>query len=365
MDFDGCVTWYARTWTFVGHLWAIVLVSVPGRIVSFMLVRMSSSARRVLLYAGLGALVVLNAVLAIMLLTRDTSAQSIDGERYTPPVVAGSPDGSADESDTEAPSESESGASALTEPDESESDAPAVDAQAPVPAERLIASANGDVAWRAVVGSCEDPGSVELTTDGGATWSSADVGELAPVSRLKAITPAAVFAIGGADPDCSPTYAGSVDGGTSWEQAPELVEGSWYVDPTDRAVLGTTVGQVDAPCEIAGLAGFDDNSAAILCTDGSLTVSTDGGASWTTAVEETDAVSIGLTLQGYVLAGSSEDCAGTQIWSAGIEGTTAPVGCAEDVQPVAGQTAVAGAGSSMWLWAGEETLVSADAGVTW
>lgn len=332
-----------------------------------MLVRMSSRARKALPYAGLAILVVLNVVLIGLLLTRDYSAESATGDSYTPPTV-----GSADESTSDAVGENSSGESGSAEPveeqdsgAESESDAPAVGAQEPLPAERLIASANGDVAWRAVVGSCEAPGTVELTTDGGASWSPTDVGDLAPVARLKAITPAAVFAIGGTAPDCSPSYAGSVDGGNNWEQAPELVDGSWYVDPSDRAVLGTSVGEVDAPCEISGLAGFDDNSAAILCTDGSLTVSTDGGASWATAAEETGAVAIGLTLQGYVLAGSAEDCAGTQIWTAGVEGSTAPVGCAEDAQPEAGQTAVAGAGSAMWLWAGEETLVSPDGGVTW
>ncbi|MGC5629543.1 WD40/YVTN/BNR-like repeat-containing protein [Georgenia sp. Z1344] len=324
---------------------------------------MSSSARRVLLYAGLGALVVLNVVLLALLLTRDVSAESVMGDAYTTPTAGSVTDESpSDEGTTPAESPSDD---VVEGPTESESDAPAIDVPMPEPAERLIASASGDVAWRAIVGSCEAPGSVELTTDGGATWSPADVGGLAPVSRLKAITPAAVFAIGGVDPNCSPTYAGSVDGGNNWEQAPELAQGSWYIDPSDRAVLGTSVGEVDAPCEVAGLAGFDDNAAALLCTDGSLTVSNDGGASWTTAAEETNAVAIGLTLQGYVLAGSDEECAGTQIWTAGVEGDTAPVGCAEDVQTEAGQTAVSGAGGAMWLWADDETLVSTDGGSTW
>ncbi|MGC5617423.1 hypothetical protein [Georgenia sp. Z1491] len=40
-------------------------------------------------------------------------------------------------------------------------------------------------------------------------------------------------------------------------------------------------------------------------------------------------------------------------------------GSAEGADPEAGQTAVAGAGDAMWLWAGEETLVSADGGASW
>ncbi|MGC5617429.1 WD40/YVTN/BNR-like repeat-containing protein [Georgenia sp. Z1491] len=328
---------------------------------------MSPRVRRPVTYALIGVLVLLNIVLIVLLLLRDPASASGEAGEYVPPSVGTSPEesssGSGVEGDGPDESASETPGETAEAPSESESDGP-VEAALPVPAERLLASANGEVAWRAVVGDCQNPGTVELTTDGGATWSPTDTG-LAPVTRLKAITPTAVFAVGGVDPDCAPVYAGSVDGGNNWEQAPELVDGTWYIDPSDRAVLGTTVGEVEAPCEVAGLAGFDDASAALLCTDGSLSVSTDGGSSWTTTAEETGAVAVGLTLQGYVLAGSAEGCEGTQLWTAGVEGSTAPVGCAEGAEPAAGQTAVAGAGDAMWLWAGEETLVSNDGGASW
>src|SRR5699024_2539023 len=127
----------------------------------------------------------------------------------------------------------------------------------PVPTGRLITAASADHAWRATVGSCEDGASLEVTDDGGESWTAVDPG-LTPIVRLKALDEATMFAIGGSD-GCDPSFQITASAGDIWQEADEELGGSWYVQPADRNVVRGPGGEA-APCEadVVDLAGLSN-----------------------------------------------------------------------------------------------------------
>src|SRR5690625_2550465 len=127
---------------------------------------------------GLGVLLLVTVVL-VGLALRPVQAPASDGTPYTPPPT-NSP--TAPESPSEEPSPSESASEEpINEPTEEPTEAPE-----PVPTNRLLTAASADRAWRADVGSCDEPGALEVTSDGGGSWDEVDPG-LAPIVRLKAL----------------------------------------------------------------------------------------------------------------------------------------------------------------------------------
>lgn len=314
-------------------------------------------------YAAIVALVVLNAVLIFMLLRPPEPPQSEPRPAFTPEPATTS----AGPTDSLSP----------PAPEPAPTPEPTADEAAPAgaqPAQRLLAAASDSVAWRASTGSCEAPGVVEYTEDGGATWAPREPG-VTPVSRLKVQSGSALVLIGGTA-DCAPTYAATSDAGDTWVTADEYLAGSWYLLPGDRTRLNAPTGEVAAPCagEPVGLAGLDSQRGAVLCADGTLQVTSDGGAAWAPAGSAPDALALGLRADGYVLATASPACTGLAVLlldpaGAGLpdDGGNLPdgAGCAPvtDAQP--GQVAVSGTQDAIWLWSGDEVLVSADAAQTW
>ena len=70
---------------------------------------------------------------------------------------------------------------------------------------RLLAANSGRVAWRATSTDCKGKAVVEVTTNGGRSWSKTNPG-LTAIVRLKAYGDSSVFAIG-ADTSADPMYA--------------------------------------------------------------------------------------------------------------------------------------------------------------
>lgn len=302
---------------------------------------MLSQHRRSWSVAGLGALIVLNVVLVGLLVLRP--APVLDPEPgASRPTVA----------ETETP--------AKREPAELPTEAaPAAEAG---PAEHLIVNADATTAWRVAVGECDDPAVMERTTDGGETWEELDV-DLAPVSRVRVLGPQNLFVIGGGE-DCEPTYRSSSSGGSDWLTSDQYLEGSWYLLPSDRLTMAAPAGEVEVPCEPVDLAALDAADAAVLCTDGTLALTPDGGASWDETEAPLGAAAIGVADDGYVLAGSDDEC----------EDGVAVALIASDGEPLAetacaaaegGTIAVSGTAGALWLWADEDVYVSTDGGQTW
>lgn len=307
--------------------------------------------------AALAALVVLNAVLLILVLRPSTPPPSDE------PVPTFSP----------VPVTPGAVAGATSSPTPEAVPAPAV---TPVAATRLLTAANDRVAWRATMGTCEEPAVLERTDDGGATWTPLAPG-VAPAVRMKASSDTQVFVIGGNPAaGCAPTFAFSRTSGDSWVADDGELAGSWYLAPQDRATIHGPRAEVPLPCATAvDLAGLDLSRAGLLCTDGGVWLTADGGVSWARAGTVADAVAIAPTADGYLLAALRPDtCAGVGVFPVASDGAgtseaaaagAGPLGCAPIEGVVPGEVALAVAGSEVWMWAGDAVLRSSDAGLTW
>lgn len=302
---------------------------------------MPSQHRRSWSVAGLGALIVLNVALVGLLVLRPAPALDPEPGASSRPTVA-EPETPAKREPAELPTEA----------------APAAEAG---PAERLIVNADATTAWRVEVGECDDPATMERTTDGGETWEELDVG-LTLVSRVRVLGPQNLFAIGGGE-DCEPAYRSSSSGGSDWLTSDQYLEGSWYLLPSDRSTMAAPAGEVEVPCEPVDLAALDAADAAVLCTDGTLALTADGGASWNEEEAALAAAAIGVADDGYVLAGSDDECEDA-VAVALIASNGEPL--AEAVcTPAEGDTmAVSGTEGALWLWA-DDVYVSADGGQSW
>ncbi|TNC19707.1 hypothetical protein FHE66_02330 [Georgenia sp. 311] len=297
---------------------------------------MASRSSRRLPVAGLGALVLLNVVLVALLVTRPTT-----------PVVD-----VADRPATVTP-----GVEATTPPTKQETDGLA-EVERLARSGRLLVNVDGTTAWRATAGSCGEAGTVERSVDGGLTWQELPV-DLAPVSRLRALGPESLSVIGGGA-GCAPTYLSSSTAGASWTANDQYLDGSWYLVPGDTDLMGAPAGTVETPCEAVQLAALDTAHAAVLCADVSLALTADGGATWTRHTPDVRARAVGLTDEGYVVAGAWEACADTLAvalirpdGSAGEEPT-----CSGVVAPSGEDLAVSAAGGRVWVWTGDEVTVT-------
>ncbi|MGH3704187.1 MAG: hypothetical protein ACRDT9_06115, partial [Agromyces sp.] len=203
---------------------------------------------------GLGVLVVVVVVLSVVALNRH---RPVAGAGATPRDTA--PVAATEEAASEAPTD-------------------------PVPtvmASRVLTAADANGAVRATVTTCPEPTTVEVTSDGGASWESFVAPGVASAQRITVGDDAFIGVIGLAVDGCAPTFERSFVGGAAWETAAEEVASAWYVDPVDRALIHSPNGAHPAPCgAVVQLAVAGDTLAAVLCDDGTVHATVDGAGSW-------------------------------------------------------------------------------------
>ncbi|MGC0249410.1 hypothetical protein [Pseudactinotalea sp. Z1748] len=318
---------------------------------------MDSSKRRTLAFIAIAVLVVLNLVLILALVLRPTTP---DPSESPPPVtLAPSPTGT-EPTEISTPTEDE--------PDEPHSDDDA-DSEDPLatpgptslpPAERFLANFDDSIAWRGTVGSCDAPGELERTVDGGESWEPVEI-DLAPLSRLRPLGPEGAFAIGG--DNCEPTYINTTDGGISWVQNNDLLDGSWYLHPADPDYVGSPSGLVEAPCEIARLVGLDTVGGGVLCADGTLMITDDAAITWDVASPDAAVLAMGPADEGYVTINQADACdEGFAVASLDRMGATDAETCVNIPDP--DDLAISAAGSGVWIWDGEEAVFTPEVGLS-
>lgn len=298
---------------------------------------MSSVSRRWVVTAGFGALLVFNLVLIALLAFRPSTPR-VEGREAS--YVLPSADGEAAVTKREP--------AALSTADEDEERAQA---------QRLLAAADGTTAWRATAGSCGDPGTLERTVDSGETWEAVPL-DVAPVSRIRVLNADSLFIIGGGE-GCELTYVSSSTAGETWTTNDQYLVGSWFVIPEERAVIATPAGNMSAPCVVTELAGLDASHAAALCEDGSLALTADGGVTWAETTPDLRALALGVADNGYALAGVLQECGddiAVMVTDTSANGAAAPSCTAISVNE--SRLAVSASGGVVWLWAGDEVLVS-------
>lgn len=136
-----------------------------------------------------------------------------------------------------------------------------------------------EVVTRAAVRSCEDadgPAVVEVSRDGGASFDAVEV-PLAAVRRVQVESADDLVAVG-TNGRCEPVARVSGDGGETWEPAP-LESAGWSLVGDGQLV--SPAGELgDIGCAPAAVSGVTDEDAVVLCDDGGVLRTENGGGFW-------------------------------------------------------------------------------------
>lgn len=237
-----------------------------------------------------------------------------------------------------------------------------------VPMRRLLVVSSARQGWRATVGDCDTPGTIELSEDGGKRWRKVSNAGLSPVSSLNALYPNLLSAVGGGK-DCQATFAISYTSGDYWQTRDHKLGASWYLTPKDRNEIRAP-GNRAKLCDrdMVDLAPVDENNAAALCADGAVFSTQNAGATWGSVGRLKGAVALGSDAAGYVIASLGQECTGVALNSFSITAQTVKrkaTRCAPVNGARAGEVDVARTENTLWVWGGTTVAVSNDAGNSW
>lgn len=228
----------------------------------------------------------------------------------------------------------------------------------------VLAAVDDATAYRATTGSCPQTAAlIEATTDGGVDWVAATPADARSIQAISAS--AEQVSIIAADPaSCAPAAYTSFVGGAEWESADQLAT-SWYLDG-GRVV--SPAGVPPSPCEHpVQLVGRSSAEAAVLCSDATVSTTTDAGAAWQTSAPMRGVVSVASVPDGYVVAVVGLDgCAGAQVLALATDLSAGAPGACVPAEAAPGATVIASAPSGvLWFWSGEVVARSSDGGATW
>ncbi|WP_256793829.1 hypothetical protein [Terrabacter sp. Ter38] len=188
------------------------------------------------------------------------------------------------------------------------------------PVRQVIAAVDDRRAWRGTLGTCRDGGAtLSVTTDGGRTWTT----RTPPVQAMGRVQPVDAdrgFVIGAKGAGCAVGEYATDDDAASWS-GPRDVEGGWSRRPGGDPTRVITPTRPDArpcgPTTVVDLARVSATRAVVVCADGRLVRSTDGGGKWTALATVKGALAVGArdgagAAQIYV-ARATDDCAGVEV----------------------------------------------------
>ncbi len=226
----------------------------------------------------------------------------------------------------------------------------------------ILSAASGTVAWRAYGGGGDcllgATAVVELTTDGGSTWSRAPEGDTAIHEVLalasESATTAAMIATTGSD--CTVRALRTTTGGTSWSETP-TPDALPYVDPQDPGRLVFAGAAIAAPCPVARQVAAVHDTVLVLCATGgawyrdSAATPAISRAEWT-ALEVSPSrsvLAIGGSPTGFGLALAGYGC--PWVPGAATELPYVEVGnsCVHPIHGVPASLALAAAGPDLWI----------------
>ena len=319
--------------------------------------------RRLAATLGLVVLVIIDAALvfaALRITGRSSAAETPVTDVTAGPTTSEPAPGPSET--TTAPTTS---ASSTTTPDARPTNVPGA------PTTVVLSALNGDVAWRATVGSCgSGGGAVQVSTDGGKTWRNR-TSPYPAITRIQATDATKGFIVG-ADPSCSMGVRTTSDAGATWPGTSPLAD-TLARDAKDPSKVRAPGNLTVAPCDTApvvDLARSSPTAAQVLCADGTLRSSTDDGRTWPEAGKVTsglaiDSRAVGSTVTTYV-AWSKEGCEGVQV-SRVVNGQISDLGCAPTgAEAGPGKvTLAAPTPDTGWLLVGGSTWRSSDGLKTW
>ena len=231
---------------------------------------------------------------------------------------------------------------------------------------------NESGAWRGSAGSCPAaPAALEFTIDGGAIWTPSLAAPKLGVASVLALNrgPQGSTEVVAQPAQSCVAQLFSASARTDRWQLLGGVEKQWFVLPGGGASINTPAGVRATPCaSVVGVRARTDGGVGVLCSDQKFFRSRDSAATWDTGLFVPGARSIDQNASSYLVAVAKQpDCAGVQIvvvYPQPAPRDRAVLAChktAADTQ----QVVISTAGSALWLWAGDELVVTTDRGVTW
>ncbi|GAA2021995.1 hypothetical protein GCM10009740_08560 [Terrabacter terrae] len=234
------------------------------------------------------------------------------------------------------------------------------------PVRELIAAADGKRAWRATVGNCRDESAtLSVTDDGGRTWTA----RVAPARALARVQPLAGqrgFVIG-AGVACSAGEYDTKNGAQSWT-GPKNIDGGWSRVPGGRQPLVViTPGRQDArPCgatPVIDLARVSATRAVVLCGDGRVVGSTDGGSRWSTTTTVNGALSVSARTEDgtptLYVARVSDECRGIDVAKVSADASVSVACINTSLQNAEGRVSLSIVAAGGWMAIGDARWRSA------
>lgn len=230
----------------------------------------------------------------------------------------------------------------------------------PQVAPRLLSVVSDAVAWRSAGGACDERGELELTIDGGQSWGAAypsvdGLGRPLWVSGVDYTTVQSMLASGA---DCGLVGFRTFDSGASWTQDGEAVTNSVLVDPSDPSLVLWDGEVIEGPCGDINQVATTGGVTGVICGDGSLWNSPSGSIEWTESVID-NAVALGGSDGRWIAAVQSNDCEGLSLVEFDEE-SVEPLACAPT--ELEADAVLDVSGSVLWLWAGDQVMISTDLG---
>lgn len=225
------------------------------------------------------------------------------------------------------------------------------------PVLRALTVVDEQVAWRAERGNCDTQAVIEVTSDGGATWTPTRpvTTEGREVLWLWAQDESYAQAAVSAGDDCERTGIRTFTSGDFWNLSPDALDEATFIAPDGTLI---TPSGATAPCDTPVDVAERGAALAVLCADGTVHESIDG-AGWTQAAAP-GAVAISDAGAGYALAVQRlEGCDGIALVSLSAEALTAGGTPSEARSCLTGAvdpdaTALASSSDAMSLWSGVE-----------
>jgi photosystem II stability/assembly factor-like uncharacterized protein len=228
---------------------------------------------------------------------------------------------------------------------------------AAIPLTRVAAAAGGGTVWVADSGTCQRPGTVYVSSDGGGSWSAQD----APgsVLRVKADSAEAAFVTGG-DTACDLQLWSTSDGASTWGDATSA-DAAWSRAPDDARSVHTPADPDVSPCgadvQVVDLTAADGTTAWVLCDDGKIRLTRDRGAGWSDFTELDGALALALApdTSAALVVRSTPGCRGV-VPTTIRDGTADDGKCVRVKQVPEGEVAAATSGSRWWIVVGDRVF---------
>jgi len=227
----------------------------------------------------------------------------------------------------------------------------------PKPVEQYITAVGPTIAWVGRAGSCVNPGGVWVTDDQGATWTRNALPGRA--LRLLADSSKESQAVGG-DAKCSLRLWKTTDAGAQWGKAQDAAN-AWSRLPGDAQGVHTASDLVVKPCgprDVIDLTVLDGTRAQVLCANGDVRATTDGGQRWPKAYTVKRALALTVAEGGAgVVVKADPSCRGV-VAIAIITGKAAKDGTCVTAPTIDGRISVSNAGNAWWMLVGSQVFTA-------